>query len=495
MTKTLLVAGTASHVGKSVITAGLCRYLHDEGYDVAPFKGQNMSNNARVALSPDGKWGEIGVSQYVQAKAANVIPTTDMNPVLLKPRGDGESQLVVQGEALEHVSAGNYYETHWEVARSAVKSSFERLADEYEVIVAEGAGSIAEINLHHRDLANVETAEIADASIILVADIERGGVFASIYGTLELMPAALRDRVVGVIINKFRGDRSLLDPGIAELEQRTGVSVLGILPYDDPGLPEEDSVSIPAENEQAVVGVDAVPADQSVTIAVPRLPHISNFTDLEPLAAEPGVRIQYLPLDGTLGDADAVVIPGTKNTVDDVRALLAGTLGAEIQSFSGPIVGLCGGYQMLGERITNATIESTDEIATVETLGLLPVETEFSHEKEVAQVTREVAGTGLFAGVSGTISGYEIHMGQTRATGPVSRPLGCDSAGMDRIVGTYLHGLFENKHIRTAFLERVFEQAGVRRPASSNDVHSPYDSAATLVLSNIEMSALFDGKR
>jgi len=496
MTDTILVAGTASHVGKSVIAAGLCRHLHNEGYAVAPFKGQNMSNNARVAVSPDGDWGEIGVSQYVQAKAAGVVPTTDMNPVLLKPRGDGESQLVIQGKATEHVSAGNYYETHWETALKAVEESYERLAAEHDILVGEGAGSIAEINLHHRDLANVETARIADASILLVADIERGGAFASIYGTLELMPEECRDQVAGVAINKFRGDQSLLDPGIDEIEQRTGVPVVGILPYDDPGLPAEDSVSIPGEDERAVFGADEWPEEQSVTIAVPRLPHISNFTDLEPLAAEPGVRVEYVPLDGTLADAAAVVIPGTKNTVDDVRALLAGTLGGEIQAFDGPVVGLCGGYQMLGERITNAAIESTDDIESVETLGLLPVETEFSPEKEVAQVTRQVTGTGLLDALFGTVSGYEIHMGQTTPTETIARPLGGDSAGTDRVLGTYLHGLFENDGVREAFIDAVFDWADKEQPTIGRTIQdSAYDQAAALVSSNLDLSVLLDNEQ
>ena len=496
MTDTILVAGTASHVGKSVIAAGLCRQLHNKGYAVAPFKGQNMSNNARGAVSPVGDWGEIGVSQYVQAKAAGVVPTTDMNPVLLKPRGDGESQLIIQGKATEHVSAGNYYEAHWNAARKAVDDSYERLAAEHDIIVAEGAGSIAEINLHHRDLANVETAQIADASILLVADIERGGAFASIYGTLELMPEKLREQVAGVAINKFRGDQSLLEPGIDKIEERTDIPVLGVLPYDDPGLPAEDSVSIPSEDEQQVSGNDNVPDEQAVTVAVPRLPHISNFTDLEPLAAEPGVRVAYVPLDGTLADADAVIIPGTKNTVDDVRALLESGLGREIQAFEGPVVGLCGGYQMLGERITNGDIESTDDIETVETLGLLPVETAFSPEKEVAQVTRQVEGTGLLDGLSGTVSGYEIHMGQTTPTAAVARPLGGDSAGTDRVLGTYLHALFENENLREAVVDAIFDWAETDRPTIERaDYHSPYDQAATLVSSNIDLSVLLDNNR
>jgi adenosylcobyric acid synthase len=270
----VLVAGTASHVGKSTVAAGLCRLLADRGVDVAPFKAQNMSNNARAVATATGDgFGEIGVSQYVQARAARVPATTDHNPVLLKPRGDGESQLVVDGTAVAHLAAGDYYEDHWDRARRAAEQAHERLARRHDVIVAEGAGSIAEINLHHRDLANLETVRFAHADVVLVADIERGGVFASVVGTLELLPDDVRARVAGVVVTKFRGDRLLLDPGLEALEDRTGVPVLGVLPHDDPGLPEEDSLALPQPDETAVWGdADGVPDERSVTIAVPRLP-------------------------------------------------------------------------------------------------------------------------------------------------------------------------------------------------------------------------------
>src|SRR6056297_386931 len=269
MAETILVAGTASHVGKSTIAAGLCRLLADRGVSVAPFKAQNMSNNARATPG-----GEIGVSQYVQARAARVPPSTDHNPVLLKPRGDGESQLVVEGEAVGNYAAGSYYDDYWDEALAAAEAAHARLAADHDVVVAEGAGSIAEINLHDRDLANVETARFADADILLVADIERGGVFASLVGTLELVPEDIRERVAGVVVTKFRGDRSLLEPGLDAFEERTGVPVVGVVPYDDPGLPEEDSVSLPPVGERAVRGADGVPDDRSVTVAVPRLPRI-----------------------------------------------------------------------------------------------------------------------------------------------------------------------------------------------------------------------------
>jgi adenosylcobyric acid synthase len=482
MTRTILVAGTASHVGKSTVVAGLCRRLAREGVSVAPFKAQNMSNNARAVLTPDGDWGEIGVSQFVQARAANVAPTTDMNPVLLKPRGDGESQLVVQGVAVGHYESGDYYDNHWEQARQAAIDSYERLATAHDVIVAEGAGSIAEINLHDRDLANVETARFSDASIVLLGDIERGGVFASLYGTVELMPADLRDRVRGFVITKFRGDASLLDSGIEDLEARTDVPVLGVLPYDDPGLPEEDSVSLPSDGRRAVFGDDdGHPPGQTVTIGVARLPRISNFTDFAPLAAVPGVRVAYVPIDTRLPDVDAVVLPGTKNTVDDLLALEESGFDDALSAFSGPIVGICGGYQMLGERITNAAIEGTGTADGIDGIGLLPVETRFSHQKRVTQVRVDVTGTGPIDGATGTVSGYEIHMGKTTHREPVAQPLEAQSAATPSVLGTYLHGVFENESVREAFLASVFQHAGRQRAVTDPEQRSPYDSAAALV--------------
>ncbi|NLV10146.1 cobyric acid synthase [Halomicrobium mukohataei] len=490
MTTTILVAGTASHVGKSTVVAGLCRLLAGRGVSVAPFKAQNMSNNAHAVATPDGDWGEIGVSQYVQARAAGITPTTDTNPVLLKPRGDGESQLVIDGEAIGHYEARTYYDDHWEHARSAARDAYERLADEYNVIVAEGAGSAAEINLQDRDLANVETARFTDASVLVLGDIERGGVFASLYGTLELAPAAIRERVAGVAITKFRGDPTLLADGIDELEARTGVPVLGVLPYDDPGLPAEDSLSLPARDQRAVVGADdGVPDAATVTVGVPRLPHISNFTDLEPLAAVPGVRVAYCPLDGALDRVDGLVLPGTKNTVDDLLALREAGLDEAIRTFAGPIVGLCGGYQLLGERITNASVEGTGDAETVAGVGRLPVETRFSETKRVEQVSVAVDGVGPIEGATGTASGYEIHMGETSVAASAHQPLGPDSAATQDVLGTYIHGLFENEQVRSAFVDAVYAHADRTRPSSERSAQTPFDDAAALVR-ELDLSAL-----
>jgi len=495
MARTILVAGTASHVGKSTVAAGLCRAFARRGLEVAPFKAQNMSNNARVAIDRDGEYGEIGVSQYVQARAAGRPPTCDTNPVLLKPRGEGESQLVVDGQAVGHFEAGEYYENHWDRALAAAREAHARLAAEADVVVAEGAGGLGEINLHDRDLANVETARFADAEVVLVADIERGGAFASLYGTLELMPEDVRDRVVGTVITKFRGDRSLLSPGIEELEDRTGVPVLGVIPHDDPGLPAEDSVSLPDSGTgRTLGGDDGVDEDGSVTVGVPRYPRISNFTDLEPLAREPGVRVRYLPLAATLEDVDAVVLPGTKNTVDDLQALQAAGFDDRLRTFDGPVVGLCGGYQMLGERITGGELEGVGDRSELPGIGLLPVETQFGERKRVERASYELTGAGPLAGVEATVEGYEIHAGRTRplegSEDRLTRPVGPESAAAGRVLGTYLHGLFENDPAREAFLAHVFEAAGLEVPDDPDDRRSPYDRAADLVAEHVDLEKL-----
>jgi len=487
MAHTLLVAGTASHVGKSTVAAGLCRCLADRGVSVAPFKAQNMSNNARATPG-----GEVGVSQYVQARAAGVAPATDHNPVLLKPRGDGESQLVLDGEAVGHFEARGYYDEHWADALDTARAAHDRLAQSHDVIVAEGAGSIAEINLHDRDLANVETARFADADVILVADIERGGVFASLVGTLELVPEDIRNQVAGAVITKFRGDRSLLAPGIEEFEDRTGVPVLGVIPHDDPGLPEEDSVALPPVGERSVVGADdGVPDAESVTVAVPRLPRISNFTDLQPLAREPGVRVAYVPPEAALDGADAVVLPGSKNTVDDLLALSDAGFGDRLRAFDGPVVGLCGGYQMLGEAITNAAIEGTGDADRVEGLGLLPVTTAFSESKTVEHVRRDLDGVGPLSGASGLVEGYEIHMGDSTLTGAAGRPFDGDGAATDSVLGTYLHDLFVNDTARDAFVRNVFEAAGVDPPVEDGrESDDPYERAAGLIADHVDLGPL-----
>lgn len=498
---TLLVAGTASHVGKTTVAAGLCRVFAEQDLDVAPFKAQNMSNNARAVPKATDitQFGEIGISQYMQAMAAEHQPTTDSNPVLLKPRGDQESQIIINGDPIGYAGANEYYEHAWDQAREHAQQAWERLAAENDLIVAEGAGSIAEINLHDRDLANIETADFTDAAILLVADIERGGVFASIIGTLELLPDRIADRIVGIVISKFRGDQSLLADGIETVETTTGVPVLGVLPYVDLGLPEEDSLALPDMTTAETVGAeDGIGPDQSVKIIVPRLPHISNVPDIDPLVRQPGVRVTYQPPDRPLNDADAVLIPGTKNTVDDLQALTAAGFDDRLKTFGGPIVGLCGGYQMLGERVRNAAIEGTGTPDTVEGLGLLPVETTFYEDKQITQRQVYLTGAGPLKGIEGTVEGYEIHAGQTTQTGTVNRPFAPSAtasgtvelgAAVGNVIGTYLHGLFENKGVREGFLTRLYDQVDQQRPAVE-ERSDPFEQVGNLITNHVDMAPI-----
>ncbi|MFC3958226.1 cobyric acid synthase [Halovivax cerinus] len=519
MTDTILVAGTASHVGKSTLTTGLCRLLADRGYDVAPFKAQNMSTNARVVLvgpttgdSPTGsgdpeptsaptvaadrptpQWGEIGVSQFVQAKAARTTPTTDANPVLLKPRGDGESQLVVDGQPAGHVRSDAYYEAHWENARAAALDAHRRLARTADVIVAEGAGSIAEINLHDRDLANVETARFADASIVICVDIERGGAFASLYGTLALLPDDVRDRVVGAAITKFRGDPSLLTPGIRTIEARCGVPILGVVPYEDFDLPAEDSLGLPDSSTGERRGADdGVPEADSVTVGVPRLPHLSNAADVEALVDVPGVRVEYVPITAAnrdrLAAADGIVLPGTKNAVDDCLELRRAGFGDVVRSFDGPIVGICGGYQVLGRRLLGAHHEGTGDASTLDGLGVLPVETRFAPDKRVCRRRVTVDGCGPIAGATGEATGYEIHAGTTTVLEPVPEPVEPGSAVCESVLGTYLHGLFANPSIRSAFVDAVYRGVDGERPRSDRSTGGTTDDAIDRVATVVDRS-------
>ncbi|XGI84529.1 cobyric acid synthase [Halorutilales archaeon Cl-col2-1] len=485
----MLVLGTSSHVGKSTVVAGLCRLLSDEGYEVAPFKAQNMSNNSWVT----SEGGEIGISQAVQAWAARKEPSVEMNPVLLKPKGDGVSQVVLLGDVHGDRETGEYYDEFDEMRRHA-KEAYERLADENDVVVAEGAGGAAEINLQDRDLSNTETARFADSPVVLVADIERGGVFASVYGTLELLPNDIRENVKGVIINKFRGSLDVLEPGLEELEDLTGVRVLGVLPYTDLGLPSEDSLSIddkPASEDRY--------DDGEAEVAVVRLPRISNFTDFEPLEREERVKVRYVDLADSLGDPDAVIIPGTKNTVDDLVSLKETNLFNEIRSYDGVVVGVCGGFQMLGEWVVDEGNESVDdETQRIEGLGLVPVRTRFDssesgyaddRRKTTRQVELRATGDGLLSDFEGTVEGYEIHMGETDEVGEspgLESAFGHDGVVTDRVLGTYLHGLFSNDGFRDAFVDAI---GGCSESSSSPD-SDPYDDAARLLRENIDTQAI-----
>ncbi|RAV12945.1 cobyric acid synthase [Paenibacillus contaminans] len=479
--RTLMVQGTASDVGKSVVVAALCRIFLQDGHRVAPFKSQNMSLNSYV--TPDGK--EIGRAQGMQADACRIAATTDMNPILLKPTKEMVSQVVVHGKPLRDYDARSYREHYLPKAESIVKEALERLRGQYDAIVIEGAGSPAEVNLKDRDIVNMRLAGWADAPVVLVADIDRGGVFAAIVGTLDILEPEERDRVKGFIINKFRGDVSLLKPGLDWLEQRTGKPVLGVVPYlHDLGLEDEDSASLDAKRQRGQLEgkrrsaasdrgeTDADNAERLLDIAVIRLPRISNFTDFDPLFAEDDVSVRYVTAPEQLGKPDAILLPGSKNTVEDLLFLRETGLEAHIMNYvlqGGRLAGICGGYQMLGRTLHDPYgVESSQE--TVSGLGLFPAVTTFARDKRTERVAGFADGWGEAAEPL-PIDGYEIHMGETRFVEPVAHPFrvglereagpdrdlhpeGCMS-GDGKIWGTYVHGILHNDGLRREWLNRL----------------------------------------
>lgn len=457
----LMVLGTASHVGKSLLTAAFCRLLAEAGYRVAPFKAQNMALNSFVT----SEGGEIGRAQVAQAEACGIEPRVDMNPILLKPMG-GVSQVIVEGLPIGVMSAREYYaekESLW----PRVTASYDRLSHDYERIVLEGAGSPVEINLTEHDLTNLKMAHYADAAIILVADIERGGVFAQLIGTWELLEPRDRARVVGFIINKFRGDVSLLDSGLEFVRARTGVPVLGVLPYrPDLQIDQEDSLGIDetATRDRGELGAG------DLDIAVARLPGLSNFTDLWPLSRVPGVRVRYIERGLDFGRPDLIVLPGTKTTVRDLDWLRQVGLADRIQAAradeAGPrILGICGGFQMLGRWVEDPLgVESNRP--RVEGLGLLDTVTRFAATKTRHLVSGRVLGSDL------DVLGYEIHMGETERGGETAPWLSLtrrrdqvtlldgaiDEVG--RVFGTYVHGLFDSVPFTRAIVDALRARRG-----------------------------------
>lgn len=466
--KTIMVQGTASSVGKSILVTALCRIFRDEGWRVAPFKAQNMSLNSYVTR--DG--GEMGRAQVVQAMAAGIEPHVDMNPILLKPEADARSQVVALGRPVARTSAREYYARKaewWPVVVEALG----RLRDRYDLVVIEGAGSPAEINLLREDIANMRVARAAGSPVLLVADIDRGGVFAALYGTVALLPAEDRSLVQGMIVNKFRGDPSILEPGLEELERLTGVPVLGVVPYlSDLAIPEEDSVFLETRSV-------AAPAN-GLDVAVIRVERLANSNDFEALEREPGVTVRYVRRVDDLGSPDLVVLPGSKSTIADLQAIRRSGLAEAVVRLgqSGmPILGICGGFQMLGRFIRDRDhVESEEE--EVEGLGLLDVVTEFEGEKSTQLVRgRVIDGPGILGDASGmTVEGYEIHMGRTRRL--TARPLleivergGQSTRDLDgaahpegHIAGTYLHGLFDNPSARAAVLAHLARRRGLTWP-------------------------------
>ncbi len=494
MAKTLMVLGTASEVGKSLVVTGLCRFFFRAGLRVAPFKAQNMSNNAYVCL--DG--GEIGWAQALQAKACGLEPCVDMNPVLLKPTSDLGSQVVVQGRVW-----GNFPFSYRdrEGLKEKIRQSFTRLSQAYDLILLEGAGGAAEINLKEWDLANFAMAEMAHAPVILVGDIERGGVFASLVGTMELLEPGERERVRGFVVNKFRGERGLLEPGLRFLEKRTGRPVLGVLPYlGDLKLEAEDSVSLEAYRKKQPAF-----SPSTVNLAVVTLPHIANFTDFLPLAQVEGVTLNYVLQPEEAQGADVVLLPGSKNTIFDLRWLKQQGWPAKLRQMRDGgmgIVGVCGGYQMLGEEILDP-YGSEGEKAREEGLGFLPLRTVLATEK----TTRRVEVLWEANSKRGVFTGYEIHMGQTRVGRGVLprfflRPLGQRDWEADgalsregNLWGTYVHGLFESGPFVQAWLTPMGSKKGVkiwvpwREWQGEREVQ--LDELAKVVGENLDMPALW----
>lgn len=475
-----MVQGTASHVGKSVLVAALCRLFAREGLRVAPFKAQNISLNAAVALGG----GEIGVAQAVQAVAACRPPSVEMNPVLLKPEPGGRAQVVVLGRVAGTRSLGAGPAPGRAKLWRAITRSLDALRSECDLVVIEGAGSPAEINLRRWDLANMRVARYARAPVLLVGDIDRGGVFASLAGTMALLRKEERALVRGLVINKFRGDPAGLRPGIAALEARTHRPVLGVLPYvPEYRLPEEDAVALEGRSEDHRAPADggAVRGSDRLDVAVVHLPYISNFDEFAPLERAPGVRVRYVRPGQALGHPDLVILPGSKSTVADLAVLLASGLGDQVrsQAASGvPVLGVCGGYQMLGERILDpGRVESP--VSEAAGLGLLRAVTTFGPVKRAARVRARVATFPWSNALSSlSLDGYQIHVGRTVGEGPAFlRIVHRDGAPCDEpdgtvspagpVLGTSVHGLFSNGAFRQALLGVLWARRGERPPVAS----------------------------
>ncbi len=495
----VMFCGTASDVGKSIVTSGFCRCLIKRGLAVAPFKSQNMSLNSFV--TPEG--GEIGRAQAVQAQACDISPHTDMNPVLLKPNSDTGSQVVVQGKPVGNMSASEY-DAYKPAAFEKIVESYDRLRQAYEFIVIEGAGSISEINLKQNDIANLKIASMARCPVILVADIDRGGVFAQIIGTIELLEPLERSYIKGIIINKFRGDVDILKPGIDFIEQRTGVPVLGILPwFSDICLPAEDSVALGQRSKV----VSIMTGHKKIHIGVLKLPRISNFTDFDPLQNEPDVHLSYVEMPDQLHGLDILIIPGSKSTIADLYFLMERGLYDEIRDFKGHIIGICGGFQMLGTAVLDPNgVESG--IKEAQGLDLLPSTTVILLEKETHQVLTYLDEAGLTTApeCNGVMTGYEIHMGVTtlnKGLQPFSRIFrrGNSSVSIEdgavsrdgRIFGTYLHGLFENTRFREIYLNRVRLEKGMPlRRGAQKQQRDPFDQLAEQFEKHLDLPRILE---
>lgn len=445
MAKNIMIQGTMSNAGKSLLAAGLCRIFKQDGYKVAPFKSQNMALNSFITRAG----GEMGRAQVVQAEAAGIAPDVRMNPILLKPTTDVGSQVIVNGEVQGNMRAMEYYRRKRDYI-PAILEAYNSLAAEYDIIVIEGAGSPAEINLKQEDIVNMGMAKLVDAPVLLVGDIDRGGVFAQLYGTVALLEPEERARVKGTVVNKFRGDRAILEPGIQILEQLCGVPVAGVVPYTHVDIDEEDSLTERFARNTARKLVD---------IAVIRLPRISNFTDFGPFERYENVSVRYVDTVGQLHQPDMILLPGTKSTIADLGWLRQSGLEAAIQkaAAAGTLVfGVCGGYQMLGRSVSDPEQVEAAGVTQILGLGLLDMDTVFRAEKVQLQTQGTFAGVeGMLSGLNGlAYTGYEIHMGRSQEKMPALM-------GKGNVYGSYIHGIFDAPGVSDRILQAVCKQKGI----------------------------------
>ncbi len=495
MAKVIMVQGTMSNAGKSLIVAGLCRIFKQDGYKTAPFKSQNMALNSFI--TKEGL--EMGRAQVVQAEAAGVEPSVLMNPILLKPTNDIGSQVIVNGEVRGNMPAREYFKYKKTLVGDIMKA-FNELSEKYDIIVIEGAGSPAEINLKSFDIVNMGMAKMADAPVILVGDIDRGGVFAQLVGTVILLEEEEKSRIKGLVINKFRGDKTILDPGVEMLEEKINIPVVGVVPYMDVDIEDEDSLSERLKSGKKVGLVD---------IVVVRLPRISNFTDFDVLENIDDVSLRYVSSVKDFGNPDMIILPGSKSTVQDLIWLRESGLESMIFKAYNKgklIFGICGGYQMLGEFIEdNECIET--EIQKIKGLGLLPVTTVFTNEKRRTRVNGRVEIlNGIFEKLNNQeIEGYEIHMGVSERNGgenfAVVKELNsdkefCDGCVNGNVCGTYIHGIFDLQGIRDAVINILFEQKGIERTQNSIDIkeykEKQFDKLADGLRNSLDMKKIYE---
>ena len=495
-----MIQGTASSVGKSLITTGLCRIFKQEGYTVVPFKSQNMALNSFITT--EGK--EMGRAQVVQAEAAGVEPNVKMNPILLKPTTDKKAQVIINGEVYKNMSAIEYHNFKPELA-GIVRDIYNELSENNDIVVIEGAGSPAEINLREKDIVNMGMAEIADAPVILVGDIDKGGVFASLVGTIQLLTEKERKRIKGVIINKFRGDLNILKPGIEELESIIKIPVLGVVPYAKLNIEDEDSLAerFNTKNNK----------NYDIDIAVIRLPHISNFTDFNALENIEGVRVRFVEQKYEIGNPDMIILPGTKNTIEDMEHIRKLGIETEIIKLNkqGTLVfGICGGYQMLGMEIEDHSQTESELLNTVG-MGLLNIKTEFKTTKRTVQVVGEIIDfEGVLEHVSNkTIEGYEIHMGISECYegcipfAKIHTVLGdtCEHVGgvkniSGTVYGTYIHGIFDNVEVTASIINSLRIKKGLTSFDKSNMSYKEYKETqynllADIIRQNINMDLIY----